>query len=50
VNWFTRDGLNGPRHDKAGRVEGHPRPDFKSAVKKDVDARPKAGHDEQELF
>jgi hypothetical protein len=50
VNWFTRDGLNGPRHDKAGRVEGHPRLDFKSAVKKDVDAQPKAGHDERELF
>jgi hypothetical protein len=33
-----------------GRVEGHPRLDFKLAVKKDVDARPKAGHDERELF
>jgi hypothetical protein len=34
----------------AGRVDGHPRLDFKFTVKKDVDARRKAGHDEQELF
>jgi len=33
-----------------GRVAGHPRLDFKLAVKKTVDARPKAGHDERELF
>jgi hypothetical protein len=35
---------------KVVRAEGHPRLDLKWAVKKDVDAGRKAGHDEQELF
>jgi len=31
-------------------LKAHPRLDFKLAAKKDVDARRKAGHDEQELI